>query len=166
MTISQITTPHVTFVTYRTSVLAVVFPSLFNVQKCVIKLSLGNLCDIGYRKVGIITIGTWYKALWSPNLIQNHNKKEFHTSFEINLFWGNVPLCNALQSYQMTQIHKKKPKIIFSGQKLIKMYNLYQKMVDPHYFPVSFNFSDPRAYITYIMLLYLPWLRAPEKAFH
>ena len=55
----------------------------------------------------------WYKALWSPNLIQNHNKKEFHTSFEINLFWGNVPLCNALQSYQMTQIHKKSQKLFF-----------------------------------------------------
>ena len=140
MTISQITTPHVTFVTYRTSVLAVVFPSLFNVQKCVIKLSLGNLCDIGYRKVGIITIGTWYKALWSPNLIQNHNKKEFHTSFEINLFWGNVPPLQCITELPDDSNSQKKPKIIFSGHKLIKMYNCTRKWWNPNISPCLSNF--------------------------
>ena len=103
-------------------------------------------------KVGIITI-----ALWSPNLIQNHNKKVFHTSFEIHLFLGNVPPLQCITELPDDSNSQKKTNIIFSGQKLIKMFNLYQKMVEPHHFTMSFKYSNPGAYITYLMLLYLPW---------
>ena len=78
-------------------------------------------------KVGIITIGTWYKALWSPNLIQNHNKKVFHTSFEIHLFLGNVPPLQCITELPDDSNSQKKTNIIFSGQNLIKMYNCTRK---------------------------------------
>ena len=31
------------------------------------------------------------------------------------------------------------------------------KMGDPHNSPLAFKFSNPGAYITYLMILYLPW---------
>ena len=64
-------------------------------------------------KVGIITLGMWFKALWSPNLIQNHNKKEFHTSFEINLFWGNVPPLQCITELPDDSNSQKSQKLFF-----------------------------------------------------
>ena len=97
------------------------------------KGSRATLCQlivvksVCYAKVGIITIGTWYKALWSPNLIQNHNKKVFHTSFEIHLFLGNVPPLQCITELPDDSNSQKKTNIIFSGQNLIKMYNCTRK---------------------------------------
>ena len=112
-------------------------------------------------KVIIITIGTWYKALWSPNLTWNHNKKVFHLFFwnfsfqklHTHLFSGN-------DRNRATKVNKnsKVVKIYFFKPKVIKMYFFNQKMVEHQNIPMSFNFSDPGAYITYLMLLYLPWL--------
>ena len=114
-------------------------------------------------KVGIITIGTWYKALWSPNLIQNHNKKVFHTSFEIHLFLGNVPPLQCITELPDDSNSQKKDKYYFFWPKLDQNVQLYQKMVEHHHFPISFKFSNPGAYITYLMLLYLPWFDSPKK---
>ena len=110
-------------------------------------------------KVSIITIGTWYKALWSPNLTWNHNKKVFHLFFwnfsfqklHTHLFSGN-------DRNRATKVNKnsKVVKIYFFKPKVIKMYFFNQKMVEHQNIPMSFNFSDPGAYITYLMLLYLP----------
>ena len=106
-------------------------------------------------KVGIITIGTWYKALWSPNLIQNHNKKVFHTSFEIHLFLGNVPPLQCITELPDDSNSQKKDKYYFFWPKLDQNVQLYQKMVEHHHFPISFKYSNPGAYITYLLLLYL-----------
>ena len=102
------------------------------------------VCDMvwymGNHKVCIVTIGTWYKALWSPNLIQNHNKKVFHTSFEIHLFLGNVPPLQCITELPDDSNSQKKPKIIFSGHKLIKMYNCTRKWWNPNISPCLSNF--------------------------
>ena len=110
-------------------------------------------------KVSIITIGTWYKALWSPNLTWNHNKKVFHL-----FFWNfsfqklHTHLFSGSDRNRPTKANKnsKVVKIYFFKQKVIKMYFFNQKMVEHQNIPISFNFSDPGAYITYLMLLYLP----------
>ena len=122
-----------------------------------ISLSVNICC-----KVSIITIGTWYKALWSPNLTWNHNKKVFHLFFwnfsfqklHTHLFSGN-------DRNRATKVNKnsKVVKIYFFKPKVIKMYFFNQKMVEHQNIPMSFNFSDPGAYITYLMLLYLPYLK-------
>ena len=110
-------------------------------------------------KVSIITIGTWYKALCSPNLTWNHNKKVFHL-----FFWNfsfqklHTHLFSANNRNRATKVNKnsKVVKIYFFKPKVIKMYFFNQKMVEHQNIPMSFNFSDPGAYITYLMLLYLP----------
>ena len=116
-----------------------------------------------WSKVSIITIGTWYKALWSPNLTWNHNKKVFHLFFwnfsfqklHTHLFSGN-------DRNRATKVNKnsKVVKIYFFKPKVIKMYFFNQKMVEHQNIPMSFNFSDPGAYITYLMLLYLLWVKS------
>ena len=103
-------------------------------------------------KVSIITIGTWYKALWSPNLTWNHNKKVFHL-----FFWNfsfqklHTHLFSDNNRNRATKVNKnsKVVKIYFFKPKVIKMYFLNQKMVEHQNNPMSFNFSDPGAYITY-----------------
>ena len=123
------------------------------------------VCQNKTSKVSIITIGTWYKALWSPNLTWNHNKKVFHLFFwnfsfqklHTHLFSGN-------NRNRATKVNKnsKVVKIYFFKPKVIKMYFFNQKMVEHQNIPMSFNFSDPGAYITYLMLLYLPWSIIPR----
>ena len=58
-----------------------------------------------------------------------------------------------------TRVNKnaKVVKIYFFKPKVNKMYFFNQKMVEHQNISMSFNFSDPGAYITYLMLLYLPW---------
>ena len=52
---------------------------------------------------------------------------------------------------------QKKPKIISLGQNWPKYAIVTPEMEDPHNFSMAFKFYDPWAYITYLMLLYLPW---------
>ena len=96
-----------------------------------------------FGKVGIITIG-----LWSPNLIQNHNKKVCHTYFEIYLFLGNIPPLQFITELPDDSNSQKKDKYYFFWPKLDQNVQLYQKMVENHHFPISFKYSNPGAYIT------------------
>ena len=104
-------------------------------------ITLVDVMRAGNTKESIITIGTWYKALWSPNLIQNHNKKVFHESFEIHLFLGNVPPLQCITELPDDSNSQKKTNIIFSGQNLIKMYNCTRKWWNTIISPYLSNIS-------------------------
>ena len=94
-----------------------------------------------HPKVGIITIGTWYRALWSPNLIQNHNKKGIQASFEIHLFWGNAPLCRVISLLKFT----KKAKNYFFWPKIDQNVQFVPKNGGSPLFPRVFQFFWPRS---------------------
>ena len=51
---------------------------------------------------------------------------------------------------------KKRQNIIFNAT-FNRVTILIRNMWNPCHFSISFNFSDQAAYITYLMLLYLPW---------
>ena len=89
-----------------------------------------------FTKAGIITIGTWYKAQYH----QTSSKKVFHTSFEIHLFLGNVSPLQCITELPDDTNSQKKPKNIFSGHKLIKMYNCTRKWWNPNISPCLSNF--------------------------
>jgi hypothetical protein len=84
----------------------------------------------------------------------------FHKSFEIHPFLGNVPPLPCITELPDDSNSQKKDKYYFFWPKLDQNVQLYQKMVEPQHFPMSFKFSKPGAYITYLMLLYLPWSQA------
>ena len=94
-----------------------------------------------HSKVGIITIGTWYRALWSPNLIRNHNKKGIQASFEIHLFWGNAPLCRVISLLKLT----KKAKNYLFWPKIDQNVQFVPKNGGSPLFPRVFQFFWPRS---------------------
>jgi len=79
-------------------------------------------------KVGMITLGMWYKVLWSPKLIQKSKQKAIYSKNKNN------------QSYQIIIGNLKSQtsqKILFSGQNnwnVLKCTFVTQKMSGPQIF--------------------------------
>ena len=62
----------------------------------------------------------------------------------------------AWKSYQISKVNESS-EIFLNTVKSEKGLFLSQKMVDPYISPLAFKFSNPGGYITYLMILYLPW---------